>query len=71
MLRGNLGQIESRLDPKEFARIHRSTVVNLARVRRLKDWFNGECLVVLLDGTELKVSRRHRRRLETLLETLA
>jgi len=71
MLRGNLGQIESRLDPKEFARIHRSTVVNLARVRRLKDWFNGECLVVLLDGTELKVSRRHRRRLEALLETLA
>ena len=71
LLRGNLGSIEARLDPKEFARIHRSTVVNLNRVRRLKDWFNGECLVVLLDGTELKVSRRHRRRLETLLEHLA
>ena len=71
LLRGNLGSIEARLDPKEFARIHRSTVVNLNRVRSLKDWFDGECLVVLLDGTELKVSRRHRRRLETLLERLA
>jgi len=71
LLRGNLGQIESRLDPKEFARIHRSTVVNLSRVRRLKDLFHGGCLVVLLDGTELKVSRRYRRRLETLLERLS
>ena len=70
LLRGNLGSLEARLDPKEFARIHRSAVVNLNRVRRLKDWFNGECLVVLQDGTELKVSRRHRQRLETLLERL-
>jgi two-component system, LytTR family, response regulator len=71
LLRGNLGRIEARLDPKEFARIHRSAVVNLNRVLRLKDWFNGECLVVLRDGTELKVSRRHRRRLEALLESLS
>jgi len=71
LLRGNLGSLEARLDPREFARIHRSAVVNLNRVRRLKDWFNGECLVVLRDGTELKVSRRYRRRLETLLEHLA
>jgi two-component system, LytTR family, response regulator len=71
LLRGNLGSIEARLDPKDFARIHRSTVINLNRVRRLKDWFHGGCLVVLLDGRELKVSRRHRQRLETLLERLA
>jgi two-component system LytT family response regulator len=71
LLRGNLGSIEARLDPKNFARIHRSTVVNLNRVRRLKDLFHGGCLVVLLDGVELRVSRRYRRRLETLLERLA
>ncbi len=71
LLRGNLGRIEAQLDPREFARIHRSTMVNLNRVRRLKDWFNGECLVVLKDGTELKVSRRYRQRLETLLGHLA
>ena len=71
LLRGNLGSIEARLDPKEFARIHRSTVVNLNRVRRLKDLFRGGCLVVLPDGAELKVSRRYRRHLEALLESLA
>jgi two-component system, LytTR family, response regulator len=71
LLRGNLGSLEARLDPTRFARIHRSTVVNLCRVRRMKDWFGGECLVVLHDGTELKVSRRYRRRLEALLERLA
>jgi two-component system, LytTR family, response regulator len=71
LLRGNLGSIEARLDPKVFARIHRSTVVNLSRVRRLKDLFHGGCLLVLTDGTELKVSRRYRRRLEARLESLA
>ena len=71
LLRGNLGSLEARLDPTRFARIHRSTVVNLGSVRRMKDWFGGERLVVLRDGTELKVSRRYRRRLEALLERLA
>jgi len=70
LLRGNLGSIEARLNPKEFARIHRSTVVNLNRVRRLKDLFRGACLVVLPDGMELKVSRRYRRHLEARLESL-
>lgn len=71
LLRGNLGSIEARLNPKDFARIHRSTVVNLNRVRGMKDLFRGGCLVVLLDGMELKVSRRYRRHLEALLESLA
>lgn len=71
LLRGNLGSIEAQLDPKMFARIHRSAVVNLSRVKCLRSWFHGDCLVVLLDGTELRVSRSNRRRLETLLEQLA
>ena len=71
LLRGNLGSIEAQLDPKMFARIHRSAVVNLRRIKCLRNWFHGDCLAVLLDGTELKVSRSHRRRLETLLEQLA
>lgn len=70
LLRGNLGSIQAQLDPKRFARIHRSAVVNLSRVHRLKTWFRGEWLVVLLDGTELKVSRSYRRPLEALLARL-
>jgi two-component system LytT family response regulator len=71
LLRGNLGSFESRLDPKKFARIHRSAVVNLSHVQRLRDLFHGDCLVVMKNGTELKVSRRHRQQLETLLEQLS
>ncbi len=71
LLRGHLGSLESRLDPNRFLRIHRSTIVNLSRVQALKDWFHGDCLVVLRDGTELRVSRTHRKRLESLLERFA
>ncbi len=71
LLRGNLGGFEARLDPKKFTRISRSAIVNLNRVQSLKNWFHGECLVVLSDGTELKVSGERRRRLEHLLERLA
>lgn len=71
LLRGNLGSFETQLDPKKFARIQRSAIVNLRRIQCLKNWFHGECLVLLHDGTELKVSSNQRRRLEQLLERLA
>ncbi len=71
LLRGNLGSFETQLDPKKFARIQRSAIINLHRVQCLKNWFHGECLVQLKDGTELKVSSNQRRRLEQLLERLA
>ncbi|MEW6127803.1 MAG: LytTR family DNA-binding domain-containing protein [Acidobacteriota bacterium] len=71
LLRGNLGSLEAQLDAKKFVRIHRSMVVNLSRVKSLKNWFHGECFVVLEDGTELKVSRSHRKELEARLEKFA
>lgn len=71
ILRGNLGSIEKQLDAKKFTRIHRSAVVNLSRIQSMKNLFHGDCLVVLKNGTELKVSRNQRRRLEELLERLA
>lgn len=70
LLRGNLGSFEARLDPKKFTRINRSAIINLNRVQSLKNWFHGECLVVLSNGIELKVSGAYRRRLEHLLERL-
>lgn len=71
LLRGNLGSIEKQLDPKKFARIHRSSIVNLSRIQSIKNLFHGDCLVVLQNGIELKVSHSHRRKLEELLERLA
>ncbi|MEW6735096.1 MAG: LytTR family DNA-binding domain-containing protein [Acidobacteriota bacterium] len=71
LVRGNLGRFEAQLDPKKFARIQRSAIVNLHHVKCLKNWFHGEGLVLLQDGTELKVSSSQRRQLEQLLERLS
>jgi len=63
LVRGTLTGYEARLDPARFARIHRSHIVNLDRVRTLHPWSHGDWLVVLHDGTELMLSRRYRDRL--------
>ena len=68
LLRESLNDLEARLDPKQFARVHRSAIVNLDRVKELQTHFNGEQIVVLLDGTELKLSRSRREELQTKLK---
>ena len=68
LLRGNLGSFEPRLDPQQFLRVHRSVIVNLGRVRRLRHLFQGHCVAVLDDGTEVRVSRGRRAELEARLE---
>jgi two-component system LytT family response regulator len=67
LLRETMNEMESRLDPEKFARVHRSAIVNLERVRELRQLFNGEYVVALHDGTELKLSRTRREHLERLL----
>lgn len=67
LLRESMAQLEKCLDPKRFARIHRSTIVNLDRVRELQPWFKGQHLVILEDGTRLTLSRSRRQRLEEAL----
>lgn len=68
LLRESLNDLEARLDPKQFARVHRSAIVNLDRVKELQTHFNGEQIVVLHDGTELKLSRSRREELQTKLK---
>jgi len=60
LLRETMNSIEGRLDGEKFARIHRSTIVNLDRVKELRPWFHGEYVVVLQEGTELTLSRSYR-----------
>lgn len=62
LLRETMNNIEGRLDGERFARIHRSTIVNLDRVKELRPWFHGEYVVVLQQGTELTLSRSYRDR---------
>jgi len=67
LLRESLQDLESKLDPRRFVRIHRSAIVNLSRVKELHTTSHGEYAVLLLDGHRLKLSRTHRARLESLL----
>lgn len=52
-----LAKLEARLDASRFVRIHRSTIVRVDRIKELLPHFNGEYVVVLKDGTRLKLSR--------------
>jgi two-component system, LytTR family, response regulator len=63
LLRETISNLEGRLDPKRFHRIHRSSIVNLDRIQKLETWFHHEYQVVLRDGTKLVMSRSQRKRL--------
>jgi len=67
LLRRSLKQLEERLDPRRFARVHRSAIVNVDRIQSLRPATHGERDLVLRDGTQLKLSRMYRDRLAELL----
>ncbi|ADO76056.1 LytR/AlgR family response regulator transcription factor [Stigmatella aurantiaca] len=67
LIRQSLRELETQLDPRRFVRIHRSTIVNVERVKELRPLFHGEYHVILRDGNQLKLSRSYRARLDALL----
>ncbi|MFP5245970.1 MAG: LytR/AlgR family response regulator transcription factor, partial [Thermoanaerobaculia bacterium] len=66
LLRETMAELETRLDPERFFRVHRSAIVNLDRVRDVHPLFRGDCQLVLADGTELRLSRSRRAEFEQL-----
>ncbi len=60
ILRETMKDLERRLDPRIFQRVHRSTIVNLDKVRQVKPHTNGECFLMLESGAQVKVSRSYR-----------
>jgi len=60
ILRETMKDLEKRLDPRTFQRVHRSKIVNLDQVRQVKPHTNGECFLILESGAEVKVSRSYR-----------
>jgi two-component system, LytTR family, response regulator len=59
-LRATIGSLQGRLDPAQFLRINRSTLVRLDAVRSMDEWSHGDFRVVMNDGAELTWSRRYR-----------
>ena len=70
LIRETVSALEASLDPAQFARIHRSTIVNLDRIHELQPWFAGDHIVILRDGTRLKLSRTYREHLQARLQVL-
>jgi two-component system LytT family response regulator len=68
VLRETMKSLEAILDPKIFSRVHRSTIVNVSRVRKLRPHANGEYFLTLEDGQEIKLSRSYRDRVDQLLQ---
>ena len=66
LLRETMTALEGRLDPKQFLRISRSTMVNVERIKELQPMFHGDYLVILRDGTKLNLSRGYRDKLQQL-----
>lgn len=62
-----LRELETRLDPKKFVRIHRSAIVRVDRIRRLRSLPSGDATVLLRDGTVLRVARSRRDAIRALL----
>jgi two-component system LytT family response regulator len=60
ILRETMKDLEKRLDPRKFQRVHRSTIVNLDLVKQVKPHTNGECFLVLESSAQVKVSRSYR-----------
>jgi len=64
LLRETMDDIETRLDPQQFFRVHRSAIVNLSRVREIHPLFRGDCELRLADGAAVRLSRNRRRAFE-------
>jgi two-component system LytT family response regulator len=70
LLHATMNSLENRLDPNKFLRIHRSTIVNVGRIKELHPMFHGEYQVILQDGTQLTSGRGYRGNLQRLLNNL-
>jgi two-component system, LytTR family, response regulator len=68
LLRETMTALEAKLDPADFVRIHRSTIVRVDRIRELEPLFQGDFVVILEDGTRLTSSRGYREKLQELLQ---
>ena len=68
ILRATMREMETLLDPRLFQRVHRSTIVNLTRVKSLRAHMNGEYFLRLEGGQELKLSRTYRDKVEYFLK---
>jgi len=64
MIRETMSNMEEKLDPDQFFRIHRSVIVNIEKIKELQPWFHGDYMITLLDGQKLTMSRNYKELLQ-------
>lgn len=69
MIRETMKDMQQKLDPNQFYRINRSTIVNINFIKEFEPWFNGEYTVTLLDGSKINTSKTYRTVVNQLLQT--
>jgi two-component system, LytTR family, response regulator len=67
LLRETMSRLEEKLDPQVFLRVHRSSIVNLQFVKEVRTDADGECMVVLVNGQKIAMSRSYRSRIQEWL----
>jgi two-component system LytT family response regulator len=70
LLRASLNMLENRLNPKDFLRIHRSTIINIHQIHEIQPWLHGSCQVTLHDRTKLMLSGTYRKKLNKVIGEL-
>lgn len=68
IIRQTLRRLEESLSSRGFVRVHRSAIVNIARIREIQQWFGGEYMVLLRNGTRVPSSRAYRASIQALME---
>ena len=68
LVRETMTNLETRLDPERFLRIHRSIIVRKDRIKELEPLFQGDYSIILVDGTRLTSSRGYRDRIQHFLQ---
>jgi len=63
LIRETISRLETRLNPEQFVRVHRSEIINIDSIKEIRTWFHGDCIVVLNNGEECPLSRRYKSRL--------
>jgi len=67
VLRSTMKDLEAKLNPQNFQRIHRSTIVNLEQIEKVCSHINGEYYLVLHGGSRLKMSRSYRDKIKHII----
>ncbi len=68
LVRATMKGLEEALDPTRFMRVHRSTIVNIDRIREVQPWFNGDFVLVMATGHEIRTGRSYRDAIKSLLD---